>query len=95
MDYKKKLIDGVASRGVQLDMDKILRAYDIARDVHGDQMRQSGEPYISHPVEVALILVGMDCDTDTVSCIHTRPFTSTSETHGYSTEKQWKESLFQ
>ena len=45
MDYKKKLIDGVASRGVQLDMDKILRAYDIARDVHGDQMRQSGEPY--------------------------------------------------
>lgn len=66
MDYKKKLIDGIASRRTQLDMEKILRAYDIAREVHGEQMRQSGEPYISHPVEVALILVGMDCDTDTV-----------------------------
>ncbi len=66
MDYKKKLIDGVQARGTQLDMEKILRAYDIAKEVHGDQMRQSGEPYISHPVEVALILVGMDCDSDTV-----------------------------
>ncbi len=66
MDYKKKLIDGVQSRGTQLDMEKILRAYDLAKEVHGDQMRQSGEPYISHPVEVALILVGMDCDSDTV-----------------------------
>ncbi len=66
MDYKKKLIDGVQSRGTQLDMEKILRAYDMAKEVHGDQMRQSGEPYISHPVEVALILVGMDCDSDTV-----------------------------
>ncbi len=66
MDYKKKLIDGISSRRTQLDMEKILRAYEIAKDVHGEQMRQSGEPYISHPVEVALILVGMDCDTDTV-----------------------------
>ncbi len=66
MDYKQYLIDGILSRKSQMDIEKISRAYDLANEMHGSQMRQSGEPYISHPVEVALILVDMDCDTDTV-----------------------------
>ena len=66
MDYKEQLIAGISTRGDQLNQEKILRAYDLALQYHGDQKRESGEPYISHPVAVALILVGMECDTDTV-----------------------------
>ncbi len=43
-----------------------MHAYAIAAQKHEGQTRTSGEPYISHPVAVALILVEMDCDTDTV-----------------------------
>ncbi len=37
-------------------MDKITRAYEFACEFHRDQRRLAGEPYINHPVEVALIL---------------------------------------
>ena len=36
--------------------EKVERAYRFAADYHRDQRRRSGEPYINHPVEVALIL---------------------------------------
>ena len=46
------------------NIEKIQRAYDCAAKFHDGQLRQSGEPYISHPVSVALILVGLGMDTD-------------------------------
>ena len=46
------------------DIEKIRRAYQCASRFHDGQMRQSGEPYISHPVSVAIILVGLGMDTD-------------------------------
>ncbi len=66
MDYKQDLINALNERTAQFDIDKIIKAYDLANKCHEGQMRLSGEPYISHPVEVAKILIGMDCDTDTV-----------------------------
>ncbi len=66
MDYKQDLIDALSKRSAQFDIDKIVRAYELADKCHEGQMRLSGEAYISHPVEVAKILIGMDCDTDTV-----------------------------
>ena len=36
------------------DQEKIRRAYDIARRAHKGAVRRSGEPYIQHPLEVAL-----------------------------------------
>ena len=41
------------------DLDKIERAYQVADKAHGGQVRKSGDPYISHPLSVAIILVGM------------------------------------
>ena len=38
------------------EVEKIERAYEFARAHHRDQKRKSGEPYINHPVEVAIIL---------------------------------------
>ncbi len=52
--------------GRKYDMPKIEKAYNIAREAHGDQTRLSGESYISHPLAVATILVDLGMDNDTV-----------------------------
>lgn len=42
------------------------QAYRLASAAHKDQRRKSGEPYIIHPLQVALILVDMDMDRDAI-----------------------------
>lgn len=44
----------------------VKRAYEYADTLHKGQMRQSGEPYISHPLNVAYILAEMHADKDTI-----------------------------
>ncbi|MBR2674612.1 MAG: bifunctional (p)ppGpp synthetase/guanosine-3',5'-bis(diphosphate) 3'-pyrophosphohydrolase [Mogibacterium sp.] len=44
----------------------IIRAYEIARSLHENQFRKSGEPYIIHPVAVAKILANFGMDNETV-----------------------------
>ncbi len=54
----KSLADRFASYiHKQEDIDLIEKAYKIAKDKHVNQMRKSGDPYITHPVAVAKILV--------------------------------------
>ena len=45
---------------------KIKHAYDIASELHKDQMRKSGEPYIIHPLNVACILAELHVGPDTI-----------------------------
>lgn len=45
---------------------KITTAYKLAEEKHHDQKRESGEPYITHPIAVAQILVELGMDTDTI-----------------------------
>ena len=55
------------------EMDLIRHAYSFASDYHKDQRRRSGEPYINHPVEVALILASdlhMDADSIAAALLH-------------------------
>src|SRR6266704_2900689 len=47
-----------------LDMERIERAYDLASRAHRGVVRRSGEPYIQHPLEVALLLADMRIDAD-------------------------------
>jgi GTP pyrophosphokinase len=60
------LLDRIRSEDKQYDIDKIMMAYQLAEEAHRGQTRSSGEPYISHPLAVAYILVGYNMDTDTV-----------------------------
>ena len=48
------------------DLKLIRRAYDFAKEKHGDQLRKSGEPYIIHPVQVAYILANLELDDATI-----------------------------
>lgn len=58
----QKILDGEK----QYDLSKIVSAYELAEKYHHDQKRESGEPYISHPLSVAYILLELGMDTDTI-----------------------------
>ena len=48
------------------DSKLIMKAYNYAKQFHGDQLRKSGEPYIIHPVNVAYILATIELDDTTI-----------------------------
>lgn len=48
------------------DISMIERAYQIAKEAHKDQKRKSGEPYIIHPLCVAIILADLELDKETI-----------------------------
>ena len=47
-------------------VEAIYRAYLLGAEAHRGQQRATGDPYITHPVEVARVLVGMRLDTESV-----------------------------
>ncbi len=49
------------------DFDLIRRSYALAAVAHEGQRRQSGQPYIDHPIEVALILLDLQLDTVSIA----------------------------
>jgi guanosine-3',5'-bis(diphosphate) 3'-pyrophosphohydrolase len=48
------------------DTDLLRRAYEFAAEQHRTQARQSGEPFLSHPLEVAHLLADMRLDVTTL-----------------------------
>jgi len=56
----------IKQNDIQCDEAKIRQAYQIADAAHSGQLRKSGEPYISHPIEVAVILAGLGMDTESI-----------------------------
>lgn len=48
------------------DIEQVWEAYRFGDAAHQGQIRKSGEPYITHPVSVALILAGLHLDTPTI-----------------------------
>ena len=60
------LIQKILDEDKQYDLSKIVSAYELADHYHEGQKRESGEPYITHPVSVAYILLELGMDTDTI-----------------------------
>lgn len=48
------------------DIKLVQKAYEFGAEAHSGQTRQTGEPYIYHPVSVAIILADMHMDADTI-----------------------------
>ena len=46
--------------------DMLARAFKFAEKAHAGQKRKSGEPFIAHPIEVAIILGGLHMDVETI-----------------------------
>lgn len=62
----EKLLNQVEKNCINYDIELIKKAYNFAFNAHNDQKRESGEPYIIHPIEVAGILAEMGLDTSTI-----------------------------
>lgn len=62
----QKILDEIMECKLDVDTDLIEKAYYLAEKAHANQKRESGEPYVMHPVEVAVILIEMGLDTDTI-----------------------------
>lgn len=61
----KDLLDNMKKYNKE-GLEQVERAYKYAELLHEGQYRQSGEPYISHPLNVAYILSDLQADTDTI-----------------------------
>jgi len=61
-----ELVERVKRYDIAADEDALNRAYVFATRAHGTQRRESGDPYYSHPVEVAGILADMRLDTASI-----------------------------
>ena len=68
-DIIKKQIENY---GENTNIELIKKAYNLASEKHGSQLRKSGEPYIIHPIGVAYILaeLGMDDETICAALLH-------------------------
>ncbi len=61
-----QLIQKILEGEKQYDLSKIVAAYEVANQYHKGQKRESGQPYITHPIAVAYILIELGMDTDTI-----------------------------
>src|SRR5690349_25014645 len=61
-----ELIERVRSYDPDADEGMINRAYVFSMKAHGTQTRASGDPYFSHPIEVAGILTDLKLDDETI-----------------------------
>ncbi|MDY3119189.1 MAG: bifunctional (p)ppGpp synthetase/guanosine-3',5'-bis(diphosphate) 3'-pyrophosphohydrolase [Peptoniphilus sp.] len=62
----EQLIERILSYNPEADVKKVREAYDFAEEHHKGQKRNSGEDYIVHPYNVALILAEMNMDVSTI-----------------------------
>ena len=62
----KDLIGRMKKYAPHLDEEPIIKAYEFAKSKHEGQTRVSGEPYYTHPVEVACIMADMRMDPATI-----------------------------
>jgi len=65
-DELRQLLETVRSQRPDADFSRIERAYLLAAKAHIGQLRRSGEPYVSHPLEVAKIVAGLHMDDDSI-----------------------------
>ena len=60
------LIQKIKENCTNVDLDVVNKAFNLAFEAHKEQKRESGEPYIIHPIDVAVILAELGMDTSTI-----------------------------
>lgn len=66
-DLYEELIRSIRKYHPSTDISMIEKAYRIASEAHKEQKRKSGEPYIIHPLCVAIILADLELDKETIA----------------------------
>ena len=65
-ELKQQLLDTMEKIYNKDDIECVKKAYDVAYKAHDGQRRKSGEPYIIHPICVAIILAELELDKETI-----------------------------
>ena len=65
---QSQLVDRILVNKPEADREILNKAYIFGTKMHGRQLRASGDPYFSHPIEVAGILSDLKLDTTSVVC---------------------------
>ena len=61
-----ELMEKIHKNCHNINEDMVIKAYNFAKEAHKEQKRESGEPYIIHPIAVAENLAELGMDTDTI-----------------------------
>ena len=61
-----KLVETIRRYRPTVDLSMVEKAYLLAEKSHEGQKRMSGEPYIIHPLNVAIILAELELDNETI-----------------------------
>lgn len=61
-----RLIDSIKKYNKNTNIELIEKAFNLAKEKHKGQVRNSGEEYIIHPVEVSIILASLEMDDETI-----------------------------
>ena len=62
----EEIIEKIKEYRTNFEEDQVKKAYEFAKKKHEGQLRKSGEPYFSHPAEVAFILAELKMDIPTI-----------------------------
>ena len=57
------LIQKIKENCTNVDLNVVNKAFNLAFEAHKEQKRESGEPYIIHPIDVSIILAELGMDT--------------------------------
>lgn len=66
-DLFRELLESIRKYHPSADTTMVEKAYQVASDAHKGQVRKSGEPYIIHPLSVAIILAELELDKETIT----------------------------
>ncbi len=65
-DNIDRLLGMLALTGKKYNIEKIRSAYEYSKELHDGQFRNSGDPYITHPIAVAEIIASLELDSDSI-----------------------------
>ena len=60
------LLQKIKENCTNVETNMVIKAFNFAEEAHKEQKRESGEPYIIHPIDVSIILAELGMDTSTI-----------------------------
>jgi len=85
----RDLLAAHRAHAVEVDEDLVTRAYHLAKRQHEGQVRQTGDPYITHPLAVAEILAGYGLDSETIAAALLHDVVEDTETSLHDLEREF------
>lgn len=85
----EEIINRIKTQSPEADTAKVMDAYTFAKSMHEGQVRKSGEPYITHPVNVAYIASQLSLDVSTITACFLHDIVEDTETTSADIERMF------